>query len=120
MISAVTGAAISSLFGDSGLDAPILPPRSSQAHSTTRQRGSEEAAEKYFSGWTAGAGVSVAFAQNWNVFAEYRYTSFGSTTLALPLSELSTTSTTKVSAIELGVNYKFNPRAPAVPVSGVG
>ena len=75
---------------------------------------------KYFSGWTAGAGVSVAFAQNWNVFAEYRYTSFGSTTLALPLSELSTTSTTKVSAIELGVNYKFNPRAPAVPVSGVG
>jgi hypothetical protein len=53
------------------------------------------------------------------VFAEYRYTSFGSTTLALPLSELSTTSTTRVSAIELGVNYKFNPRAPAGPFSRV-
>jgi outer membrane immunogenic protein len=52
------------------------------------------------------------------VFAEYRYTSFGSTTLALPLSELSTTSTTRVSAIELGVNYKFNPGAPAGPFSG--
>ena len=77
--------------------------------------GSDEAVNKYLSGWTAGAGVSVAFAQNWNVFAEYRYTSFGSTTLALPLSELSTTSTTRVSAIELGVNYKFNPRAPAGP-----
>jgi opacity protein-like surface antigen/outer membrane receptor protein involved in Fe transport len=81
--------------------------------------GSDEAVNKYLSGWTAGAGVSVAFAQNWNVFAEYRYTSFGSTALALPLSELSTTSTTRVSAIELGVNYKFNPRAPAGPFSRV-
>ena len=82
--------------------------------------GADEAVNKYLSGWTAGAGVSVAFAQNWNVFAEYRYTSFGSTTFALPLSELSTTSTTKVSAIEFGVNYKFNARAPAGPVSGAG
>ena len=81
--------------------------------------GSDEAVNKYLSGWTAGAGVSVAFAQNWSVFTEYRYTSFGSTTLALPLSELSTTSTTRVSAIELGVNYKFNPRAPAGPFSRV-
>jgi outer membrane immunogenic protein len=81
--------------------------------------GSDEAVNKYLSGWTAGAGVSVAFAQNWNVFAEYRYTNFGSTTLALPLSELSTTSTTRVSAIELGVNYTFNPRAPAGPFSRV-
>jgi opacity protein-like surface antigen/outer membrane receptor protein involved in Fe transport len=80
--------------------------------------GSDEAVNEYLGGWTAGAGVSVAFAQNWNVFAEYRYTSFGSTTLALPLSELSTTLTTRVSAIELGVNYKFNPGAPAGPFSG--
>jgi opacity protein-like surface antigen/outer membrane receptor protein involved in Fe transport len=70
--------------------------------------GSDEAVNKYLSGWTAGAGVSVAFAQNWNVFAEYRYRNFGSTTLALPLSELSTTSTAKASTIEFGVNYKFN------------
>jgi len=33
--------------------------------------GADEAVNKYLSGWTAGAGVSVAFAQNWNVFAEY-------------------------------------------------
>src|SRR5262249_2484847 len=69
--------------------------------------GADEAVNKYLSGWTAGAGISVAFAQNWNVFVEYRYTSFGSTTLVLPLSELSTTSTTKISAIEFGVNYKI-------------
>src|SRR5215831_16274854 len=74
--------------------------------------GADEAVNKYLSGWTAGAGISVAFGQNWNVFAEYRYTNFGSTTLVLPLSELSTTSTTRISAIEFGVNYKFNTTAP--------
>ena len=74
--------------------------------------GADEAVNKYLSGWTAGAGISVAFDQNWNVFAEYRYTNFGSTTLALPLSELSSISTTKISAIEFGVNYKINAIAP--------
>ena len=87
--------------------------RSSRARSTTATAGADEAVNKYLSGWTAGAGVSVAFAQNWNVFAEYRYTSFGSSTFTLPLSELSTTSTTKVSAIEFGVNYMFNGSGPA-------
>ena len=81
--------------------------------------GADEAVNKYLSGWTAGAGISVAFAQNWNVFAEYRYTNFGSTTLALPLSELSTTSTTKISAIEFGVNYKFNAGAASDPAFAV-
>ena len=74
--------------------------------------GADDAVNKYLSGWTAGAGISVAFAQNWNVFVEYRYTNFGSTTVALPLSELSTTSTTKISAIDIGVNYKFNANGP--------
>ena len=77
--------------------------------------GADEAVNKYLSGWTAGAGISVAFAQNWNVFAEYRYTNFGSTTVALPLSELSTTSTTKINAIDFGVNYKFNANGPSGP-----
>jgi opacity protein-like surface antigen len=77
--------------------------------------GADEAVNKYLSGWTAGAGISVAFAQNWNVFAEYRYTSFGSTTFALPLSQLSTTSTTKISAIDFGVNYKFSANGPGGP-----
>ena len=47
------------------------------AGATHQTAGSDEAVNNYLSGWTAGAGVSVAFAQNWNVFAEYRYTSFG-------------------------------------------
>ena len=75
--------------------------------------GADEAVNKYLSGWTAGAGIAVAFEQNWNVFAEYRYTSYGSTALALPLSDLSAISTTKVSAVEFGVNYKFTAIAGA-------
>jgi opacity protein-like surface antigen len=80
--------------------------------------GADEAVNKYSSGWTAGAGVAVAVAQNWNVFAEYRYTDYGTTAFTLPLSQLSTTSMAKVSAIEIGVNYMFNGRGPFAPVSG--
>ena len=75
--------------------------------------GTDEAVNTYLGGWTAGGGIAFAFAQNWNAFAEYRHTSFGSSSIALPFSQLSTTSTTKVSEVELGVNYKFNSGAPA-------
>ena len=53
--------------------------------------GTDEAVNKYLGGWTAGGGVAFAFAQNWNAFAEYRHTSFGSSTMTLPFSQLSTT-----------------------------
>jgi opacity protein-like surface antigen len=80
--------------------------------------GTDEAVDKYVGGWTAGGGASFAFAQNWNAFAEYRYTDYGSSTLALPFSLLSTTTATKVSQVAVGVNYKFNWGAPtgAAPV----
>ena len=55
--------------------------------------GTEEAVNKYLGGWTVGGGAAFAFAQNWNVFAEYRRTSFRSSAVALPFSQLSTTST---------------------------
>ena len=80
--------------------------------------GADEAVNKGLLGWTGGAGLAYAFAQNWNVFAEYRYTSFGSSTISLPFSQLAMTSTTNVSAVEFGVNYKFNSGAPAVAVAG--
>jgi opacity protein-like surface antigen len=69
--------------------------------------GTEEAVDKYIDGWTAGIGIAVAFAQNWNAFAEYRYTDYGSSTVTLPFSQLATTSTTRTSTIDFGVNYKF-------------
>ena len=70
--------------------------------------GTDEAVNKYLGGWTAGAGVAVALAQDWNAFAEYRYTDYGTSTIALPFSQLSTTATTAVSALDVGVNYKFD------------
>ena len=69
--------------------------------------GTDEAINKGLVGWTAGGGIAYAFAQNWNVFAEYRYTNFTSSSFSLPFSQLSGTSTTILGAVELGVNYKF-------------
>jgi outer membrane immunogenic protein len=85
--------------------------------------GADEAVNKGLLGWTGGGGIAYAFAQNWNVFAEYRYTSFGTSTISLPLSQLTTTSTTNQSELQLGVNYKFTsggqatgaPTAPYPP-----
>ena len=68
---------------------------------------------KYLGGWTVGGGAAYAFAQNWNVFAEYRRTSFRSSTVVLPFSQLSATSTASVNTVTLGVNYKFDWSAPA-------
>jgi outer membrane immunogenic protein len=69
--------------------------------------GTDEATNKGLMGWTSGGGIAYAFAQNWNVFAEYRYTSFASSSLSLPFSQLTATSTMTASTVELGVNYKF-------------
>ena len=75
--------------------------------------GTEEAVNKYLGGWTVGGGAAFAFAQNWNLFAEYRRTSFRSSAVVLPFSQLSTTSTASMNTITLGVNYKFDWSAPA-------
>jgi opacity protein-like surface antigen len=69
--------------------------------------GADEAVNKGLLGWTGGGGVAYAFAQNWNLFAQYRYTNFGTSTVSLPLSQLTTNSTINVSTLQLGVNYKF-------------
>jgi hypothetical protein len=61
----------------------------------------------------ADGGIAFAFAQNWNSFAECRYTRYGSSTITLPFSQVSTTSKTDVSEIDSGMNYKFTWGAPA-------
>ncbi len=81
--------------------------------------GTDEAVNKYLSGWTAGGGIAFAFAQNWNAFAEYRHTRYGSSTITLPFSQISMTSKTNVSEIDFGVNYKFNWRASSGAVSAL-
>ena len=75
--------------------------------------GTDEAVNKYLGGWIWGGGAAFAFAENWNVFAEYRQTRFGISTITLPFSRLASTSTTTVSAIDFGLNYKFNWNGPS-------
>jgi opacity protein-like surface antigen len=70
--------------------------------------GQDEALNRYLSGWTAGGGIAIAFAKDWNAFVEYRYTNYGSSTITLPLSLIATTSKTDLSEIAFGVNYKFD------------
>jgi outer membrane immunogenic protein len=74
--------------------------------------GISEQAPASLNGWTAGGGLAYGFWHNWEVFAEYRYTSFESNTAAFPIAQRSTTSTTTVSSIVGGLNFKFDPFIP--------
>ena len=69
--------------------------------------GSDDAVNKGQLGWTAGGGIAYAVAQQWEISAEYRYTSFGMSTISFPLSQLTATSAINLSELRLGVNYKF-------------
>jgi outer membrane immunogenic protein len=63
-------------------------------------------------GWTVGGGAAYAFAQNWNVFAEYRYTMVPSTTITFPIAQRSYNNSSTTNTIELGLNYKFDWAGP--------
>jgi outer membrane immunogenic protein len=75
-------------------------------------------------GWTAGGGIDYAITNNWSVFAEYRYTSFGTTgNVGLPTpafaaasglvaGPLSSTRTLNQSQVQAGFSYKFDINAP--------
>jgi opacity protein-like surface antigen len=69
--------------------------------------GTVETADVNRSGWTIGTGLAWAFAPHWNVYGEYRYTDYGSSTVTFPIAQRSTTNSTTVNLLELGVNYKF-------------
>jgi outer membrane immunogenic protein len=70
--------------------------------------GTVETVSTSHSGWTAGAGLDYAFAPNWDVFAEYRYTNFQALSVTHPLAARSTNSTTTANSIAAGLNYRFN------------
>jgi opacity protein-like surface antigen len=63
-------------------------------------------------GWTAGAGLGYGFWHNWEVFGEYRYTSYQANTAAFPVSLHTTTSSTTVSSVMGGLNFRFDPFVP--------
>lgn len=76
-------------------------------------------------GWTAGGGISYAVTPNWIVFAEYRYTDFGTvgnTALATPAfatvpglagGVLYSNRTLNENQVQVGFSYKFDVNLPA-------
>ncbi|PNE10488.1 MAG: autotransporter outer membrane beta-barrel domain-containing protein [Beijerinckiaceae bacterium] len=76
-------------------------------------------------GWTAGGGIDYAVANNWSVFAEYRYTDFGTvgntqlatavfrTVPGLTGGTLSVVRTLSQSQVQVGFSYKFDSSLPA-------
>jgi outer membrane immunogenic protein len=63
-------------------------------------------------GWTAGAGVEYALAQNWTAKLEYDYLGFGSESenLSTPTPTVYPTSASlNVQEVKAGINYKFGP-----------
>ena len=67
-------------------------------------------------GWTIGAGVEYAFAPNWTMFLEYDYYDFGDKNVVLDFGDGIATYKvdTDVSAVKIGVNYRFGG-----PIGGV-
>jgi outer membrane immunogenic protein len=75
-------------------------------------------------GWTAGGGIDYAVTNNWSVFAEYRYTDFGTlgntqlAAAALPAGgALSVSRTLSQSQVQVGFSYKFDMSLPAPDLS---
>jgi len=62
-------------------------------------------------GWTAGAGLEYALAQNWTAKIEYDYLGFGSENLSLGASTLPTnpSASLNVQEVKAGINFKFGP-----------
>ena len=76
---------------------------------------------QFRTGWTFGAGVEYAFAQNWSAFVEYSYLDFGTKSansthfLSRPSNvppsfvlPIQTTATERFNVVKAGLNYRFN------------
>jgi opacity protein-like surface antigen len=71
--------------------------------------GTVESGPANLTGWTVGGGLSFGFWHNWEVFGEYRYTSYQSNNVVFPIAQRSLTSSTSANSIAAGLNFKFNP-----------
>jgi outer membrane immunogenic protein len=63
-------------------------------------------------GWTAGAGLEYALAQNWTAKVEYDYLGFGSQALTLSTPNIApyvANASLNVQEVKAGINYKFGP-----------
>lgn len=60
-------------------------------------------------GWTVGAGVEVAFTDNWSGKLEYNYNDFGTDRLEFIPGVLVQDITQRSHVVKLGINYRFSP-----------
>jgi opacity protein-like surface antigen len=74
--------------------------------------GTIETAPANLNGWVAGAGLAFGFWHNWEVFGEYRYTSYQTISIAFPAALHTTTFTTSGSSVIAGLNFKIDPFIP--------
>ena len=64
---------------------------------------------KNLTGWTIGAGVEWAFAQNWSAKVEYLHADFGHPTIFNPAISLNNRhSVDNLNIVRIGLNYKFD------------
>jgi len=74
--------------------------------------GATASASNTRTGWTAGAGLEYALAQNWTARIEYDYLGFGSETLNLATTAFPTYNpgaSLNVQEVKAGINFKFGP-----------
>jgi outer membrane immunogenic protein len=72
-------------------------------------------------GWTIGGGVEYAIAPNWSLFAEFNHYDFGSKNLFSAsgtdsIRSFSMDTKTRIEAVTVGVNYRFNWGKGKAPV----
>jgi outer membrane immunogenic protein len=70
-------------------------------------------------GWTAGAGIEWAFADNWSAFAEYDHYAFGNKTVGFSNATIAPVVFNfnvkqDIDLVKVGVNYRFNFGGPVV------
>ena len=70
-------------------------------------------------GWTVGAGIEFALADNWTAKAEYLFVDFGNITctVSLPVCGTGTVSLTAENIVRAGINYKFYWSTPSSGLS---
>jgi len=67
-------------------------------------------------GWTIGAGIETAFAQNWTLKLEYLYMDLGSAQLFNIVPGVPETVSFKANLIRLGIDYHFWGPEPPKPL----
>jgi outer membrane autotransporter protein len=108
VVSNVHGNWDGAIVGRVGIDAgeflPYVEAGVAFANETATLTGAGDFSNTY-TGWTVGAGVEFALADNWSVNVEYRYNDYGTQTIG-PVG-FAAPATLTDNEVRLGINYHF-------------